>query len=265
MNIGIVGIGAVGSAVMSGLEDLGHNVQSHDIRLETSIRDVIKTEICFICVPTPSKEDGSCNVDIVESVLGDLSELNYRGISVIKSTVTPGTTEKMKKKYPKISIAFVPEFLRERCALSDFTDNHDVCIIGTDNVKDFKKIKKSHGHYPAKFIHLSPTEAELTKYFNNVYNSTLITFANSFYEICKALDVNYTNVKNAVVNRTHIVDKYLECNNKLRGFGGVCLPKDLRAIDALVRDLDLDIDFFDMLEEENAKYKTTVYKGMRKQ
>ena len=112
-------------------------------------------------------------------------------------------------------------------------------------------------------MQLSVTEAELVKYFNNVYNSTLIIFANSFYELCKSLDANYSEVKNAATQRDHINDKYLDCNENLRGFGGVCLPKDTRALAALVEKNNLDVDFFKMLLSENKKYKTTTYEGMR--
>ena len=67
-----------------------------------------------------------------------------------------------------------------------------------------------------------------------------------------------------LVNRENILDKYLDCNENLRGFGGMCLPKDTTAIAALVKQLNLDINFFDMILSENNKYKTTVFNGMRK-
>lgn len=117
MNIGIIGVGIVGSAIKFGFERLGHDVFYHDIKLNTSIKDVINCEICYICVPTPENEDGSCNISIVESVIDELVENNYRGIIAIKSTVIPGTTEKLISKYERLS--FVPEFLREMEYLND--------------------------------------------------------------------------------------------------------------------------------------------------
>ena len=263
MNIGIIGLGVVGGAVASGLQDLGHKIHPHDIKMNTSINDVLESEICFICVPTPSTEDGSCDTSIVDKVVGELSDNNFSGIVAVKSTVEPGTTKRLQNQYKNLEICFVPEFLRERCAVSDFTDNHDLCVIGTREEVDFNKLKACHGRYPEKFVQLSVTEAELVKYFNNVYNSTLIIFANSFYELCKSLDANYSEVKNAATQRDHINDKYLDCNENLRGFGGVCLPKDTRALAALVEKNNLDVDFFKMLLSENKKYKTTTYEGMR--
>jgi UDPglucose 6-dehydrogenase len=267
MNIGMIGHGVVGSAVASGLRELGHDISIYDIKYEnSSISDISDTEICFICVPTPPvKDTDGCDTSIVKKVVAELNDIGYAGIISIKSTVVPGTTKSLQSKYPGLNISFVPEFLRERCAFGDFTDNHDVCIIGTENDDTYEKIKECHGYYPSKFVKVNPTEAEVTKYFNNVYNSTLIIFANSFYEICKSLGVDYTKIKNAIVNRPHIVDRYLDCNNNLRGFGGVCLPKDLKAIAALCKERNINIDFFETLLKENDKFKTTIYKGMRKE
>ena len=78
------------------------------------------------------------------------------------------------------------------------------------------------------------------------------------------MGVNYSNIKNAMVNRENIGDNYLDCNKDLRGFGGMCLPKDVNALNYLIKKLNVDVDFFKNLSDENKKYKTTVFKGMRK-
>ena len=124
-------------------------------------------------------------------------------------------------------------------------------------------IKEVHGKYPDNVIQLSVTEAEFVKYFSNTYNATLITFANNFYEICKKMDVNYTNIKDAVVHRSHINDQYLDCNDNCRGFGGVCLPKDTKGLSNLVEELGLYGELFKTILRDNEKYKTTVFDGMR--
>lgn len=261
MKIGIVGLGVVGSAVKYGLEKLGHDIFVHDIKLDTTILDIIGTEICYICVPTPSNEDGSCNVNIVESVVDKLISNNYTGIICIKSTVIPGTTERLIEKYERIS--FIPEFLRERCAISDFVENHEVCIIGVHSDLDYKIIKESHGIFPQSFVKCTPTEAEFSKYFHNVHNAMEIVFANSFYELCGSMEVSYENIKNSLKGRSNINFEYLECNKNYRGFGGVCLPKDTKAINILCKNMELDIDFFNTILKENSKYVKTVPKGMR--
>lgn len=265
MKIGIVGLGIVGSAVKYGFEKLGHNVVGHDIRDGTRLEDVLVSEIVYLCLPTPQGEDGHCDTSVIEDVVSDLIEANeFSGIVAIKSTVTPGTTVRMQEKFKTEKICHVPEFLRERAAIIDFTDNHDVCIVGTDSDEVFEKVKESHGYYPKQFIRLSPTEAEISKYFNNVYNATLITFANAFYELCQVKGADYSRIKNAMVQRDHIHNKYLDCNDNLRGFGGMCLPKDTAAISALVKEMGMPIELFDAVVNDNKKYKTTVFEGMRK-
>lgn len=265
MKIGILGIGVVGGAVYQGFLELGHQMFFYDpVKEDSKFEDVLDTEVCFICVPTPPNEEGFCDTTIVEESIQKLSENNYKGVAVIKSTVVPGTTEMLANKYLDLELCFVPEFLRERCAVIDFIENHDVCVIGTNSLKSFEIIKKAHGSYPRDFRMVTRTEAEIVKYYNNIYNATLITLANSFFEVCKELGASYTEVKNCVVLRDHINDSYLQCNDNFRGFGGVCLPKDTLAIAKLVEKLGLDVQFFKTILEENAKYKVTVYNGMRK-
>jgi len=263
MHVGVIGLGIVGGAVHEGLINLGHDVRGHDIKLGTEIQSVLDTEICFVCVPTPSNDDGSCNTIIVEEVVSDLNEFKYKGVVALKSTITPGTTTRLSEKFPDLTICFVPEFLRERCAVSDFIENHDLCVIGTTSSNVFEAVKECHGSYPEEFLQLAPTEAELIKYFNNVHNALLVTFANCFYQVCEELGANYTNVKSAAVKRPHIHDSYLDCNEEMRGFGGPCLPKDTRALASLVREHNMDIELFNIMLKENNKYKTTVWPGMR--
>lgn len=231
MKIGVIGgNGVVGRAVVYGMRKLGHDVRVYDPSLpESKWKDILDTEINFICVPTKSNEDGSCDTSIVESTVDNLCKSKYTGVIAIKSTVTPGTTENLINQYSlNLKIAFVPEFLRERCAEIDFVENHDICIIGSIWNDTYQKIKEAHGRFPKKFIHLTPTEAEFCKYFNNCYNATLVTFANSMYELCKATGTDYSAVKNAIVNRDHITDIYLDCNENFRGYKGPCFDPNTK-------------------------------------
>lgn len=263
MNIGVIGLGVVGSAVRHGLQKIGHSVEGYDIKYpETSIKDVLDTELCFVCVPTKTTAEGACDVSIVETVLRELEQSNYQGLVAIKSTTVPGTTDAFSKKF-KLRLAFCPEFLRERAAFTDFVENHDLCVIGVYNDEDYETIKKAHGNLPKQVAKLTPKEAEFTKYFSNVFNALRIIFANEFYEVCKAVNVDYQKVKDAITRRNTIIDVYLDCNENFRGFGGTCLPKDTRAFALFAKQLGLDMKLFDIIVEENKKFNTTVFKGMR--
>ena len=188
--------------------------------------------------------------------------MSYTGIVAIKSTDEPGTTQKLIKSV-NLSICFVPEFLRERCSFSDFTENHDLLAVGTENSLVYDSIVKCHGKYPKNVIQLKPTEAELLKYYSNVYNAMRVVFANEMYEICEKLDANYTTVKNAFVIRGTAKDIYLDVNESFRGYAGACLVKDTLALAALTKKLNLDLNFFETIDTENSKFKATVFEGMR--
>jgi UDPglucose 6-dehydrogenase len=163
-----------------------------------------------------------------------------------------------------MEICFVPEFLRERCAVTDFTENHDLLAVGTHDKNVYSKIIECHGKYPKAYEMLTPTEAELLKYYSNVFNSVRIIFANEMYEICKTVDANYTKIKDAFIKRGTTKDMYLDVNENFRGYGGVCLPKDTAALASFVKELNLDMKLFEIIDNENKKFKTTVFNGMRK-
>lgn len=263
MNIGVVGLGVIGTAVRDGLAGIGHNLLTHDTKVPGStLAAVLPSELCFICVPTPQGEGGRCDTSIVEAVVRELHAAGYAGAIVIKSTVTPGTTARLSAELGR-SIAFCPEFLRERYALEDFTTNHDVCVIGTVEDSQEQLLRQAHGKLPQVFARMTPTEAELSKYFSNVINALHITFANQFYDVCQALGADYATVKAAMVQRPTVKDVYLDCSPTQRGYGGPCLPKDTAAFAAMVDEMGLNIALFRTIVAENAKYPATVPPGMR--
>lgn len=265
MKIGVIGLGVVGSAVRHGLERINHEVIGYDIK-DGSIpfEEILGTELCFICVPTNPLPDGGCDTSIVEGVLEKLSGAGYAGLTTIKSTVIPGTTDRLSKTFPGLRLSFCPEFLRERAAFIDFYENHDICAIGAYTPEDAEHIRKAHGSIPKSFAHMTPLEAELVKYFSNIFNALRITFANEFYEVCKVLGADYAAVKGAAVQRENIPDYYLDSNERFRGFAGVCLPKDTQAFANLVETLGLThLNLFKTIVEDNKRFTQTVPEGMR--
>lgn len=263
MIIGIVGLGVVGEANKFGFEKLGHKVLVHDIKFKTKISDLLDSECIFVCVPTPSKENGECDTSIVESVINELNQLNYKGIIAIRSSTVPGFTKNMINKYEGLRICFVPEFIRERCAVQDFVEDHQMLAIGTFDTIIFDTIKKAHGNYPKNVIKLLPTEAEILKYYLNLYAATRVTFANVFFEICKKLNCDYKVIKDSYILTGRAGDMYLDVNEDLRGYGGMCLPKDTRAIINLMKELQINLKFFETVDDDNSKFKITVFNGMR--
>jgi len=262
MNIGIVGLGVVGSANSMGFKHLGHDVVEHDIKFDSAIEDVYNTDIVFLCLPTPDK-DGECDTSIIEEVVAEMA-VNYKGIVCIRSTVPPGFTEHLIDRHQNLTISFAPEFLRERAAADDFINNHELLAVGTDDPYVFEKIVEAHGHLPKNTKQLSPTEAEILKYFNNTYAALRIVFANVFYELCEELECDYSSVKEAYALTGKTKNIYLDVNKRLRGYGGMCLPKDVKAIANTLSSLGFDFDLINSIDKDNQKFKSTTFSGMRK-
>ena len=81
MKIGVLGLGVVGNAVYTGFSELGHSMSFYDPAKDSKFEDVLETEICFICVPTPPNEEGFCDTTIVEESIQNLLNNNYQGIA----------------------------------------------------------------------------------------------------------------------------------------------------------------------------------------
>jgi nucleotide sugar dehydrogenase len=269
MRIGIVGLGVVGSAIKYGFEKLGHEVLCHDLKLRTTIQSIISAEIVFICVPTPPLEDGSCDISNVESVVREIVDQqrfsrDFSQTIAVKSTVTPGTTDYFIRSYGQDNICFVPEFLRERMSLSDFTENHPLCAVGTISDLCFEKICEAHGRYPKRFVQMKPVEAELLKYTHNFFNALRIIFANEMFDVANRLGADWMEIKDALVDTCQIPNAYLDVTSGMRGFRSPCLDKDVPALAALARKLGLEhLRLFDVVMEENDKFPRSALAGMR--
>jgi nucleotide sugar dehydrogenase len=263
--IGFIGLGMVGKAIYDALSEI-HETCFYDIKIPGSnIEDILSSDIVFIAVPTIPDKNNKCDLSILNDVMGKLNVLKYDGVICIKSTITPETTIRYIEEYENDKICFCPEFLRERCAYDDFKYNNKICIIGTTNENVYELVKQCHDHICSEFRFVHPTEAELTKYFQNVYNTNRILFANAFYEVCKHNNVNYNNIIDNLLVRNEIDEKYIRCDEKLRGPSGPCLVKDTLAFNEYVKDLNLPTrpSIFQTLVNDMKLYPKTVIQGTR--
>ena len=261
MKIGIIGIGVLGKAYKKGFSAWKHKIIPYDIKGRYSFSNIISSEVIFICVPSPSLKKGGCDTRIVESVIKKLNNHKYKGIISIASTVEIGFTSKIIKKFKSLKICSVPELLKERSASKDFINNKNI-VIGTNSKTIFKKVKKCFKN--KKCFHVKTEEAEIFKYFNNCYAALRIVFANIFYEISKKNNSDYKKIKDIYVSTGKAVDMYLDVNNKLRGYAGMCLPKDVRAVKNYMKKNTINFDLIKYIDLDNKKLKKTVFQGMRK-
>jgi len=244
--IGIIGQGFVGNAVYQKFKDY-YDILTYDLdesKSNSTLNQISeKCETIFICLPTPMDEDGRCNVSIVELELVGLNTHNTNNTKniVIKSTVSPGTTERWNRQYKNLNIVFNPEFLTERNAVKDYENQSRIILGGprpaTTEIKQiFSKV------FPlAHIIKTDSTHAEMVKYLTNSFLATKVSFANEMYEICKGLDVDYDKVIEYATQDDRLGNSHWNVPGPDGdfGYGGHCFPKDVKALITVAKDMDI--------------------------
>ena len=249
MNIGIIGIGVVGSTTKKVLEKY-HQLFPYDKYKEPynsndKLRELAEnSEVVFICVPTPMKQSGEIDYSTIHNSLKVLlEELEKKNrdpreiLIVIRSTAVSGSTNKFAEEYP-FRFVFNPEFLRDKYALEDM-ENTDRIIIGADLEEDYEKLANVYRPlFPnAKYIFVDIKTAEMIKYCANVMLAGQISLANELYQICKATGIDYNVVKEVILLDERIAKNIdVPGHDGDLGFGGKCFPKDLNALIYLSRE-----------------------------
>ena len=244
--IGIIGQGYVGTAVREIMSNY-YEIQTFDIdekKSDTgSISELVtNNDIIFVCVPTPMKKDGSCDTSIVEDVV---EKINFVGkddtLVVIKSTIPPGTTKKLNKKYNYLSVVFNPEFLTEANFIEDFKNQDRIIIGGPRPATSIMKMIYSKAFPNAHIIKTGSITAEMVKYTTNTFLATKVSFANEIKMVCDKLNIDYDKVVEYAVHDERLGKSHWAVpgpDGKL-GFGGSCFPKDLNALIKLSEDFGM--------------------------
>lgn len=252
MKIGIIGKGFVGSAVQFGFSpntgcDAEVRVYDKDPnRSQHSLKEVLdNSDFIFLSVPTPANLDGSVNLDIVDEALNSVNEINSRdNIILLRSTMTPGSTNKFTKKYPKLNLVFNPEFLTERSANFDFI-NQSRYIVGGNPLHTSKVIEMYRWRFGQSIsaIETNTETAELIKYMNNCFLATKVSFMNEMKLVSDACGADWEMAVDGFIRDGRIGHSHINVpghDDKL-GFGGVCFPKDIMAMINLGKSLGIDM------------------------
>ena len=249
MNVGIIGLGYVGTALKEGFKPK-HNIEIFDLRPElstcSSIDDLVsKTDLIFICVPTPMNEDGSSNLDIVYNVVEQISNSNSTNnpILIIKSTISPGTTQMLNDKYEKLQIVFNPEFLTEANFVEDFKNQNRIILGGPRDATTILKQFYITVFPKTPIIKTGSTYAEMVKYLANTFLATKVSFANEMKIMCDKLNIDYDKVIEYAIYDQRLGNSHWSVPGPdgKYGFGGSCFPKDINAIIHKAKELGVDI------------------------
>jgi len=250
--IGIIGVGMVGGALKEYFEKKGMKLFLYDKgRNLGSIEQVNQADVIFICVPTPFSKEKGFDLSFVEDACRNVFS---QKIIVIKSTILPGTTQKLQQKHPNHKFLFNPEFLTELTADQDM-QYPDRQIIG------YTKQSYNIAGDILQILPLAPfekiipaTEAEMVKYFGNTWFSNKVIFANQMYDLCQKLGIDYNRVIEAAAGDKRIGRTHLKVFHKdYRGYGGKCLVKDIRALIQFANEQGIDLKLHKMVEEINNK------------
>ena len=266
MKIGIVGQGYVGTAVKE-VFSKHYEVETYDLDKDKCsvdyLEDIVElSNIIFVCVPTPMKKDGSCDTSIVESVVKDINDMvisrNVSGrIVAIKSTIPPGTTNRLNKECHNISVIFNPEFLTEANFIEDFR-NQSRIIIGGERPATTKLRQVYSLLFPdATIVKTGSKTAEMVKYMTNTFLATKVSFANEMKLICDELKIDYDKVVEYSTYDERLGKSHWAVpgpDGKL-GFGGSCFPKDINALIALSKDMRLYLHTLQGVWKTNLKVR----------
>lgn len=242
-------------------ELLKKNLEGKRIIFTTSYKKAIpSSDVVFIAVGTPPKENGEADLSTVLAVAEEIGPNLKSGSTVVscKSTVPVGTNrkilgvlEKTKSKHADVDIASCPEFLREGSALQD-TFSPDRIVIGADSPKAVEKLLELHKPLQGERVVVGIESAELIKYASNSLLATKISFANMIAMLCEKTGANVVDVLEGVGLDKRLGHIFLDPGV---GYGGSCFPKDVKALIKIGQSYGADMNLLQSVEDINQKSK----------
>lgn len=230
--IGIVGLGYVGTAIYEAYHDRHFSLVVVDVDpniVSATYQDLQDCEAVFVCVPSPSKENGECDTSILNSVLYLLKD--YKNVIISKTTATPQFYEKMQTVYP--NLVHVPEFLTAKDSRRDFLNTQHIIIGGTVLAYQREAERILRAVQPLKqVVFASIGEAALAKYIINSFLASKVVFMNEMAELAATHGYNWNAIIPLLLTDKRLGESHLQVPGPdgFYGFGGACFPKDTNAL-----------------------------------
>ncbi len=243
IKVGVIGNGFVGEAISFAFSSVSE-MYIYDIDSSKSYNDIKSVHNCdfvFVCVPTPMFEDGSQDLSYVENAFEKASD---KPVYILKSTVLPGTTEKLSKQYSNFKIIFSPEFLTERTAKLDMLTQSRIILGGEFTLTEKAKSLFNQRFKNKNIIQTDSKTAELIKYMNNTFFATKVSIMNEFKLLSDKIGANWEDAVRGFVSDGRVGDSHLNVpgHDGKRGYGGTCFPKDVNALLFFSKNLEIEMN-----------------------
>lgn len=262
MKIGIVGHGYVGSAVSNAHLYFGKPellICDPALGKKSASMDQIKTaDLIYVCVPSPSNADGSCDTSILEGVIAQLAGVTVPVVS--KTTAPPAVYEKLLAQCP--TLLHCPEFLTAANHKKDYLECKFFVLGGDAKVAEtalpLMFAGRSWGYFDLLVTDIK--SAALFKYMMNSYLATKVTFMNEFYQLAQSLGVDWEEMKvmmrfDSRIGNTHISVPGPDGNF---GWGGACFPKDLNALVKYAAQAGVELSLIPSVINTNTSHRNTI-------
>ena len=248
-------------------ELLSEQVKSGRLKFTSDFSEISDCDVHFICVGTPQVENGlAADLTFISNAFEAVCKVAKSGALLVgKSTVPVGTAQKLSSQMPKhLELAWNPEFLREGFAVEDtLRPNRLVVGVTSDRAEEIlKKVYQNNLKEGTPWIRADLPTAELVKVAANSFLATKISFINAMAEICEAAGGDVTVLAKAIGYDPRIGNRFLHAGI---GFGGGCLPKDIRAFMARAEELGASqsLEFLREIDSINSRARQRVIDVVR--
>ena len=244
---------------------------SHSGRLKFTSRasEAVPSARCvFLAVGTPQRDDGSADLRILWTALESIAPfLASDAVVVIKSTVPVGTNAEAARRLRELTgrdvdVASNPEFLKEGCAIEDFSrpDRVVVGVARTEVADVLHELYKPFLRTEHPFLVMNHESAEMTKYVANCLLATKISFINEMANICERVGADINHVRNGIGHDQRIGFAFLFPGV---GYGGSCFPKDVRALISVAKRNDITPRILQSVDDVNVAQKQILFEKIR--